>query len=107
MAFPLEKILTMSARDYCEMMGKRLTDYVPQGVHTCNTFREHALQNIYNMFAERVPESAEVVVDYMFSSSISKAAEGSSVDSYASGTALIPRDNSNRIHDGNDINPDN
>jgi len=33
--FPLEKILSTSATEYCQFRDKRLSDYEPVGVHLC------------------------------------------------------------------------
>src|SRR3989344_3859633 len=78
--FPLENLLTVSARDYCESVGKKLSDYEMRGVHR-EGFSE--LKN----FAKMVPENAEVVVDYVF---IRSSNTGNYMN--ASGTALIPNE---------------
>ena len=72
--FPLEKILTVSARDYCESVGKSLGDYVMRGI--VNSYSDE--------FPKKVPEDAEVVVDYRLSSFERHV-------KYACGTALIPK----------------
>ena len=68
----IEKILTISARDYCEMYGKSLDQYIAVGIHV-----QHYLHEI---FAQNTPEGTEVVVDF--------ASSKYSMD----GTALIPKD---------------
>ena len=72
-SFPLENILTASARDYCQSVGRELGDYEMRGIVNVSP----------GTFAQRVPPNTEVVVDYMTSSQADR--------SYASGTALIPR----------------
>lgn len=75
--FPLEKILTVSARDYCEYEGKKLSDYVMQGVHC-----EEDIARI-SYFVKMVPKQTEVVVDYKFCKG--------RYTYLKSGTALIPK----------------
>jgi hypothetical protein len=103
MAFPLEKILTVSAREYCESMGKKLKDYDMEGIHTRNSFgEEDGLTNLYDAFAGKVPQSAEIVVGYTVSAAIGGGGT-TYTQCYASGTALIPRTNKNAIKDDNDL----
>ncbi len=59
MTISLECILMISARDYCEMYSKELTDYMAVGVH----FDDETIRG----FAEIVPDEAEVVVNFHFS----------------------------------------
>jgi hypothetical protein len=103
MAFPLEKILTVSARDYCEAMGKRLADYELVGVHARNGFTNHILSMLDEVFAQAVPLSAEVVVEYKIAAAIG-GASSIYTQCYAYGTALIPRNNGNKLIDENDLN---
>jgi hypothetical protein len=103
MAISFKKILTMSAEEYCKMMGKELTDYIPEGVHVKNGFERDErgadyLTILYEDFAEEVPRSAEVVVGYTIS-----AATGNYTQCYASGTALILRTNDKKIKDDNNL----
>lgn len=61
MTFPLEKILTISAREYAEINRKALSDYDAIGVQSignpyCGSIHEH--------FAKSVPANAEIVVGY-------------------------------------------
>ncbi len=68
--FPLEKILTANARDYCESVGKALSEYEMRGI-----------TNVYiDNFRRMVPREAKVVVDYRQTGR-----------DYVSGTALIPK----------------
>jgi hypothetical protein len=86
---PLEKILTISATEYCTMKRKSLRSYVPVGVFFRNTSTSHNQETI------EVPEGTEVVVAYSriiapeigeyFTSNCTKVAE------YGTGTALIPK----------------
>jgi len=80
--FPLEKILTVSPRDYCESVGKKLSDYEMRGVHCLFNNRDETRQ-VYRAFAEKVPLIAEVIVGY----TIVAAHHWE----YVIGTALIPR----------------
>ena len=75
--FPLEKILIVSARDYCESVGMKLSDYKMRGVH------QECFSKLES-FAGNVPPNTEVVVDYVF-----KIINKSYLS--ASGTALIPK----------------
>lgn len=82
--FPLEKILTVSARDYCESMGKRLSNYELRGVHVQGDL-------LFKRFRNAVPTNAEVVVDYKMETSIAITDDLKYMSRYAFGTALIPR----------------
>jgi hypothetical protein len=79
MGYPLEKILTTSARDYVESRGKRLADYELIGVH----FELH-MGNV-SQFGELgvFPEDAEVVTDL-------RVAYNPGFNIYVDGTALVP-----------------
>ncbi len=96
MTFPLEKILTVSAKDWI----KHSYDAHKQGVDVGTVYEMvgvHVeffdLQQTTNPtplayeFAKKVPSDAEVVVDYRTSCALSKDVLYRS----ASGTALIPR----------------
>ena len=82
MAINIEKILTISARDWAEINGVRLRDYEAQGVHE-NSF----IIDILKKFSEKVPAEAEVVIDYR----VSSAGDSTYTRAYACGTALIPK----------------
>ncbi len=77
--FPLEKILTVSARDYVESRQNYLSNYIMVGVYSSEDI---------NDFARRVPGDAEIVVDYR---EFPRAAYATIVA--MSGTALIPKKN--------------
>lgn len=66
--FPTEKILTISAADYCESAGRKLSDYKIVGVWS----------EWHNGFQKAIPTGTEVVVGFIHSER-----------GYA-GTALIP-----------------
>ena len=53
--FALEKILTISARDYCEMYGKKLDQYIAVGLCSYSYTRMNGFQGV-------IPEGAEVVI---------------------------------------------
>ncbi len=80
--FPLERILTVSALDYCESVGKKLNDYEMRGVHVIQVNSQDNRPS-YKVFADKVPSTAEVVVGY----TMGIARFGG----YVSGTALIPK----------------
>lgn len=80
MAFPLEKILTVGARDWFKITRALPTAYDLVGVHASAS---QAL-GVQDEFLRKVPEKAEVVVDYklfVFKNRI-----------YASGTALVKKE---------------
>ncbi|MFH1311284.1 MAG: hypothetical protein ABIH65_02670 [Nanoarchaeota archaeon] len=81
MAFPIEKILTVRARDYIETKGGKLYEMV--GVHVELGYSEPSL---LKAFSEKVPKNAEIVVDYN-----PNGTDASSATFFrmASGTALI------------------
>lgn len=85
MAISLDKILTISARDWAETERVDLRNYRAVGVHDFG-----ARADMNSNFAEKVPSEASVVVDYRISLTYGG---GSIAVSYASsGTALIPRE---------------
>jgi hypothetical protein len=96
--FPLEKILTVSAREYVESRVSSLFQYDMVGVHVeiggtydqienRDLTKEERELSLAEIFARKVPKNTEVVVDYTPSTSTS-----SNSDYYlASGTALIPK----------------
>ena len=102
--FPLEKILTASAAEYCASEGKNLSDYKLKGVFVVvspiYSERDEKLtspllpREVYlqaRHFAEQISKNhpdAEVVTNYNES-----AVQNSQYDVrfYARGTALIPR----------------
>ncbi|MBI2045099.1 hypothetical protein HYT23_03505 [Candidatus Pacearchaeota archaeon] len=88
MAISIEKILTISVGEYAKSKAYDLV-----GVHfsllTCDSIE---IANAIEGFAEKVPDKAEVVVDYQNNTS----AAGRMDRQYyiqMSGTALIPRKN--------------
>lgn len=70
--FPLERILNISASEYCASVGKQLSDYSFQGVHAQNSGSVSSLASL-------VPDNAEVVVRY------------TRYNAAHYGTALIPK----------------
>jgi len=87
MAVDIEKILTISAREWFEMNEKKPSKYEARGVHHIGVMASSALSD----FAEKVPTEAEVVVGYRSTSATSGASGGMSAMTYYYGTALIPR----------------
>jgi hypothetical protein len=62
----LEKILTISAEDWCGFKGENLVDYIPRGVHLAGVYKGNV-----RYFAALVPKEAVIVVG--FRSSIASA----------------------------------
>ncbi|MBW3004430.1 hypothetical protein KY310_01190 [Candidatus Woesearchaeota archaeon] len=90
--FPLEKILNVTATEYCLSVGKKLSDYELRGVHfgSGHNYENAAAAYVFD-FAENIPKNAEVVVNYQMS--ISKAGTSMTTESevIATGVALIPK----------------
>jgi hypothetical protein len=80
--FPVERVLTVSARDYVESEGKRLEDYDMVGASGGSA-------TYWNECVWNVPKGTEVVVDCKPKN-----------DYVEIGTALIPRHKSNGIKEG-------
>ena len=106
MGMPSERILTISAKEYCDMYSKDIRDYEAVGIHLEHEDEyESQIENekfgrLVEELANKVPDEAEVMVGYRFSVNIALCPFGSggSIDGkdyleqyYASGTALIPR----------------
>jgi len=93
MTFPLDKILTISAKDYVGSSDVR-DSYDVKGVHysLIITAGEKKIESAVLNFAEMVPGDAEIVVGYK--NSTSAAGTGCGFKMYyiqISGTALIPK----------------
>ncbi|MBI2124453.1 type II secretion system protein [Candidatus Pacearchaeota archaeon] len=73
--FPEEKILTISAAEYCESVGRKLSGYRMVGVR-----RTYFSDSEFSRFQKDIPAGAEVVIGFMQNQA-----------GYA-GTALIPKD---------------
>lgn len=84
-AFSTERILTVSARDYAEIAGKKLSDYKAVGVSAGTLWR----------LCDACPPRVEVIVDIRTISYVPR-----NTTSYTGheicGTALIPRGKSTR-----------
>lgn len=87
----LEQILTISARDYCDINAKQLSDYIAQGIHVfIQLYFHHEYVLPAKEFLKSAPQDTEVVVGY----SICKLAErsyGEICYLEVNGTALIPK----------------
>lgn len=82
---PLEKILTCSARDYCESIGKDLSDYNLKGIHSeVMDFGDY--WPTIKDFAERIPN---VIIDAIVDFRIAYNRENKRI---YYGTALILKD---------------
>tara|TARA_Y100000310_G_scaffold255151_1_gene262415 strand:+ start:312 stop:596 length:285 start_codon:yes stop_codon:yes gene_type:complete len=86
--FPLERILNVSATEYCASNGTDLKDYTMMGIHVESQFEEG---DIISEFEVCVPRDAEVVVNYRTNSSTSASFWRYFVFREAHGTALIPK----------------
>jgi hypothetical protein len=84
--FPLEKILSISARDYCDMHGKNIGDFEAIGVHV-NAYPGCRLREKFQI---KVPPETEVVVEY-HGNGLGGDGYGGGLVGLANGTALIPR----------------
>jgi hypothetical protein len=78
MAIDSKKILGDTPAEYHERTGTNAFDYMAEGVHAHSEY----VGNILDTFTHRVPDNAEVVVNYRVSGGKYY---------YASGTALIPK----------------
>ena len=93
-AFPLEKILNVTATEYCASVGKKLSDYELKGVHFGSGHHYTNIPEWYvKDFANLVPKNAEVVVNYRIFHS-NRALNPAKVT--AEGTALIPKKKTSR-----------
>jgi len=81
--FQEEKILTISAGNYCESVGKKLSDYRLVGVGAMN-----------GKFRFKIPAGTEVIVDYRVTID-GDAFFGTS--GYEAGTALILKTPQNKL----------
>ena len=79
----LDKILTVSARDYVDSENKGLANYDMVGVHSHLDDIEH--------FAKRAPEGTEVIVDYRLVAVSHPLQHSPNILGQHSGTALIPK----------------
>jgi hypothetical protein len=92
--FPLEKILTISAAEYCAIAGKDISEYTPVGVHVTGVHVYTGCKPADELSME-VPVEAEVVVGYQsriylgpfVEGDIGVNAKGYAFDAH--GTALI------------------
>jgi len=75
------EILTMTARDYCETQGRKLSDYQPHGVRLIE--RSDDLTGLL----EKAPKGTEAITDL-------KERIGFPGGYIVSGTALVPKNNS-------------
>ncbi|MBI2581535.1 hypothetical protein HYV87_00205 [Candidatus Woesearchaeota archaeon] len=88
--FPLEKITSMSANNYCTSRSKALSAYDAVPVHARKVTKIDALEtypNILEELAKVTPPNTERVTDYNFAIAMNNF----TVIQYATGTALIPK----------------
>lgn len=83
-------VFTVSAKDYCEMSGKRLSDYTPVEVHVTDNHKFYGLTHpAHSLLRDgKIPQGAEVVVDLRYSCA---ETQGDFLV-FASGTALVPKE---------------
>lgn len=92
MAFDLEKILTISAGDYCQIQGKSLADYEAKGFHFLVKDIKDGTK-LGELLKAYVPKEAEVIVEFRpyFTEYGVSFSRGPVSIFGASGTALIPK----------------
>ncbi len=91
--FPLEKILTASATEYCASTGQSIDNFLLVGIHVEQTtipgsvgyFEYDEGGPPYKKISRNVPKGAEVVVGFV------TQGDGSRYHTTASATAMIPR----------------
>ncbi len=89
--FPLEKILSVSAEEYCKSNGKSLKEYKMIGVHLVG-------KNVKEL-SEHIPfiaPNAEVIVNYQFMFSNYLKINDYYQLIIATGTALVPKKKNKR-----------
>ena len=81
MKLSLEKILTVSAKEYCCIVGKKLKDYSAVGVMHDSPFGYYKIKGEEKKeMTVEAPERTEVIVNYHML-----------YNGYCIGTALIPK----------------
>lgn len=88
--FTLDKILTVSAGEYCKSKGKKLSDYEMIGVHS----EGHTPQMVAEHLGNQTNNDAEVIVNYQFMQYSVPNKNYPSTEQQmiiASGTALVPK----------------
>ena len=80
--FDSGRVLTVSARDYCESRDIGLQHYKLEGVHSTSSLEG---------FLKAVPSGAEVVVGFRAVMAPIPAGGRSDIYAHYSGTALIPK----------------
>jgi hypothetical protein len=97
--FPLEKILNVSLRAYCESVGEEASVYKLQGVHLIDQYKANGFDGAgkskaIENFASKVPKNAEAVVNYQDSMAYNNEPGNSEATVTISmhGTALIRKD---------------
>lgn len=83
MVFPLEKILTCSARDYCDSKKVDISEYELRGVHA-----EVGLGGYLKSFVNSIPKDTEVITDFNY---VAYKPGFGLEGGHLSGTALIPK----------------
>ena len=97
MTFPLDKILTMSAKDYVGSSDVR-DSYDVKGVHFNGLYSNDNIRSVemsLDIFAKKVPKNAEIITD--LKRIVSNSIGDGKIDPHKklfiqiSGTALIPK----------------
>lgn len=99
----LEQILTISARDYCKINGKQLSDYTAKGIHAKLTLYDPEkrwwdkgygkLVWKRRLISKYIPEDTEAFVDFKIHliKTWHDHYSGDNSEIFVNGTALIPR----------------
>ena len=89
-SFSMDRILTVSAQEYCDNQGKEISDYNLVGVHsTWNRVLYGLVEGAGSKFLDEVvPTNTEVIVGYDFGIT----SRNNNLYFFESGTALIPKE---------------
>ncbi|VVB74706.1 Uncharacterised protein [Candidatus Tiddalikarchaeum anstoanum] len=88
--FPLEKILLISAKDYCDTLSKKLEDYEIKELIVNGTAKKGAYKHdILVAYALKVRENTEVVTDFNY---YEEQLSDEAIKYSAKGNQLILRD---------------
>ncbi len=83
--FPKDRILTASARDYVESIGRSIRDYKLIGVQKMT----HYTHDLASFCIDQIPVGTEVITDYRFTN---READSTIAWAFMAGTALVPRE---------------
>ncbi len=93
--FPLEKILSISATEYCQSVDKRLKAYHLQGVTAKTDFDDgDDFKFPKTIIAKYIPKNTEAVVGFQYQFTLN---DGNSEYIFVDGTALIPKEKKGKL----------